>query len=340
MRLWGFIVIGCAAVLGGGCAGNQSALDPAGPQSTGIRDLFWLFLGVSIVVQVLVTAALLPPLRRRSASAEPPPLVPEEASRERRTTLVVGGLVLLTTVILAVLMVGDFLTGRAAHATYADPDPLKIKVVGHQWWWEVNYPNEREPYKGVLTANEIHIPVGRTVEFSLDSVDVIHSFWIPNLHGKKDMIPGHPTTLRLKADRPGLYYGQCAEFCGHQHAKMRLTVVVESQAEFDKWMEAQNRPAPTPIYASQKRGLEVFLTSSCVMCHQIDGTPARSRFGPVLTHLASRPTIAGGSLANTRGNLAGWILDPHAVKPGVRMPQNNIPPADLHALLDYLEMLK
>jgi cytochrome c oxidase subunit 2 len=334
------LVLSCLALAAGGCAGAQSALDSAGPQASGIEKLFWLFLGVSVLVQVAVTLALLPPIRRRGRGAAPPPLVEVEPRRERNTAWVVSTLVLLTTATLGVLLVGDFITGNRAHAAHAEPAPLKIAIIGRQWWWDIRYVNDAEPYKTVHVANEIHLPVGQIVEFHLDSADVIHSFWVPNLHGKKDMIPGHRTTLRLHATRPGTYYGQCAEFCGLQHAKMRLTVVVEPKEQYDAWIAAQGQPAKPPETESQKRGQQIFLGTSCVMCHEIAGTPARSQMGPVLTHLASRPTLGAGAMPNNRGNLAGWILDPHTAKPGVRMPQNVLGPADLHALLDYLESLK
>jgi cytochrome c oxidase subunit 2 len=172
------------------------------------------------------------------------------------------------------------------------------------------------------------------------SADVIHSFWVPNLHGKTDMIPGNPAHTYIQADRPGVFGGQCAEFCGHQHANMRFEVVAESEDDFQAWLAAQRAPAPDPATESQKRGKQVFMTNSCVLCHTISGTSAQSRVGPDLSHVAGRRKIAAGTLDNARGNLAGWVTDPHGVKPGVRMPPNPVAPADLHALLDYLESLK
>jgi len=322
----------------GGCSGSHAALDPASPQNTSIKNLFWLFFWVAVAVQVLVTLALLPAWLRRHRTIDPPPIDPEE--HNTKATFIISILVLITTITLAVLLLGDFFTGRATHAAWYDPEPLKIKITGRQWWWEVQYQNDPEPYKSVTTANEIHLPLGKTIEFDLESADVIHSFWVPNLHGKKDMIPGHPTTLRVRPDREGTFFGQCAEFCGEQHAKMRLMVIVEAEDKFNAWLEAANRPAPEPVFENQKRGKEVFLTSSCVMCHTINGTTAGSRVGPNLTHVAGRQMIAAASVYNNRGNLAGWVLDPHKFKPGVRMPQNALDPTQLRDLLDYLEMLK
>jgi cytochrome c oxidase subunit 2 len=178
------------------------------------------------------------------------------------------------------------------------------------------------------------------VQLELSSPDVIHSFWIPNLIAKHDAVPGYTVTTFLRADKPGAYVGQCAEFCGYQHANMRFTVTAESPEKFAVWLSSQRQPPPPPKTPSQKRGQQVFFGASCSMCHTIAGTPARATVGPNLSHIASRPTIGAGALPNNRGNLAGWILDPQRVKPGTRMPQNNLAPADLQALLDYLETLK
>ena len=171
----------------------------------------------------------------------------------------------------------------------------------------------------------------------LRSTDVIHSFWPPNLSAKRDLIPGYENSLWFRADTPGVYRGQCAEFCGHQHAKMALLVVAEPRDSFAHWLVQQRDTAPTPDRLRGARGQEVFLASSCVMCHAIARHAGGSRVGPDLTHLASRQTIAAGTLPNTRGNLAGWIVDPQRIKPGVKMPPNQLSPSDLHALLAYLE---
>ena len=194
--------------------------------------------------------------------------------------------------------------------------------------------------KIVTTANEIHVPVGRPVQFELHSTDVIHSFWAPNFNGKKDLIPGHPTTLLITASRAGTFRGQCAEYCGAQHAHMRFVMVAEPVAAFDGWLAAQRQPSAAPGTEEEKKGLQVFTSSSCVLCHTIQGTSARGTVGPNLTHIASRPRLAAGTLPNNEGHLGGWILDPQQIKPGAHMPQNNLSPADLKALLSYLETLK
>jgi cytochrome c oxidase subunit 2 len=243
-------------------------------------------------------------------------------------------------VILFVLLVSSFLTGRSLHSlAAADPKPLTIDITGQQWWWQVKYEND-VPSQMVTTANEIHIPVGRVVQFKLKSNDVIHSFWVPNLHGKTDLIPGHIAANWIRADRAGTYRGQCAEFCGYQHAHMGLIVVAESEEEFRNWYQTQLQSAIPPTTTQQARGQQVFLSSTCVMCHRIQGTDAGGAVGPDLTHLGSRQTIAAGTLENTRDNLAKWILDSQAIKPGNRMPPNPLNAEDLGALLDYLQSLK
>ena len=190
------------------------------------------------------------------------------------------------------------------------------------------------------TANELHIPVGRPVVVKLQSPDVIHSLWVPNLAGKKDLIPGRTTALRLRADQPGIYRGQCAEFCGFQHAKMALLVIAEHPEEYERWAQSQRESARMPESDLAKRGQRVFLTAPCVMCHAIQGTPANGKTGPDLTHVASRRTLAAATVPNTRGYLAGWIVDPQHIKPGTNMPAITLAPDDLQALLAYLESLR
>jgi cytochrome c oxidase subunit 2 len=212
---------------------------------------------------------------------------------------------------------------------------LRIHVTGVQWWWRVFYPEEQ-----VTTANEIHIPTNRPVELLLDTNDVIHSFWVPRLHGKVDMIPGKTNTLVLQADTPGEYVGECAEFCGTQHARMHLRVIAQSPEEFDAWLQAQSQPAPSPPEGILREGQQIFLGSACVYCHAIRGTNASGVIGPDLTHLASRRTLAAGTVPNTRGYLMGWIADPHGIKPGNRMPPTYLDADDLDALVTYLESLE
>lgn len=333
----------CAAVFLAGCGGTMTPLNPAADQAGRISKEWWFFLIVLGTVWGLVMAALLvASFRGGSASAQTvapmPPPMPLNAGRERWITAGVTGAVAVTALILLVLLFTDFFANRAVSSP-APADAMTIKLTGHQWWWEVRYENH-EPSKIVTTANELHIPTNRPVKFELNSPDVIHSFWVPNLSGKKDLIPGHPTSTWFTATKPGTYRGQCAEFCGTQHAHMRLTITAEPPEKFDAWIEAQRQPPPEPQNDSQKHGQQVFLSTTCVMCHTIQGTPARANTGPDLTHIASREWLGAGAVPNARGYLGGWILDPQSLKPGVRMPQHNFSGEDLNALLDYLAVLK
>jgi cytochrome c oxidase subunit II len=286
----------------------------------------------SAIVFVLVVAALVWATFRRRRGEERT----DERDRSMRTPVIVA--TAATAIILFVFLVLDLSVGRAITRN-PGPEALQVRVTGHQWWWEIQY-RDSLPQNWATTANEIHIPVGRPVLFELRSADVIHSLWPPNLNGKRDLIPGNENSIWFQADSAGVYRGQCAEFCGHQHAKMAFLIIADPPDTFSAWLVRQRDTAMTPTDSLTLRGQEVFLASSCVMCHAIGGTPAGSRIGPDLTHLASRRTIAAGTLSNTRGNLAGWIVNPQAIKPGVKMPANNLKPDDLQALLTYLESLK
>jgi cytochrome c oxidase subunit II len=323
-----------------GCGGNQSALDPAGPGASRISELWWLMLAVCAAVLMLVTLMLLWALARRG---RPPgaaglSLVQPDPRRERRMGRVVGAAVGATAAIILLFVVAGHWIGRELVAEPTSPT-LSIDVTAQRWWWDVRY-QDPVPSRSFATANEIHIPVGRPVELTLRSVDVIHSFWVPNLQGKKDLIPGQVNTLWLQADRPGVFRGQCAEFCGFQHANMALHVVAEPEEEFARWQERQRQPAPEPATAEQRKGREVFLAGPCVLCHAINGTRAGGVTGPNLTHVASRLSLAAGTLPNTRGHLAAWIVDPQLRKPGNNMPPNLLTAEELQALLSYLDTLR
>jgi cytochrome c oxidase subunit II len=333
----------CVAVLlTGGCRGSR-ALDVAGEEARQIAELWWVFFFVALVVYALVLlflgGAIWRGLRRGTAAIPPPPTVTEpHEPGERRLIRIVAVAVGATIVTLFTLLLVDFSTHRALRPPQTG-DALTIKVTGRQWWWEIEY-QDRTPSNIISTANELHLPLGRPVQLILNSADVIHSFWLPSLAGKRDLIPGKGASLWLRPERTGVFRGQCAEFCGYQHAHMGLLAVVESPEDFARWQEAQRKPAPEPGTENRRRGRDVFMTSSCVLCHTISGTPAGSRVGPTLTHFSSRQMIAANAFPNNRGYLAGWILDPQALKPGARMPQNQISSDDLQALLDYLESLQ
>ena len=317
----------------------HTVLDPAGPQAARIAGLWWLMFWSSLVVFVLVLGILAWAVMRARVDARrrlPPPLV--YPGRERLASAAVGIGVGATVAVLFVFVVASVTTGQSV-ASLHDADAVSIKVIGHQWWWEIEY-DDPLPAHRVVTANELHLPVGRPVRITTDSRDVIHSVWIPNLHGKRDLIPGHPGAIVLRADRPGVYRGMCAEFCGLQHAHMQLVVVAESAEAFEAWRAAQREPAAPPAGVLAQRGHDVFVQGACALCHTIRGTDAGARFGPDLTHLASRATLAAGTMPNTVGHLAGWILDSQHIKPGNAMPSIALAPDELHALLAYLGGLR
>ncbi|WP_225768547.1 cytochrome c oxidase subunit II [Inquilinus sp. Marseille-Q2685] len=330
------LLVPLGAALLAGCSRWPGALSPMGEGSDRIAGLFWLFTAVCAAVWLLVALALAIGIARRRAD-RPDPLA-EEPRRDRVAYRVVGTCVAATGLILVALTGFSWWTGKGLAALGERP-ALTLKVTASQWWWQVQYEDD-QPSRVLTTANEIHIPVGEPVQIKLEATDVIHSFWVPQLTGKGDLIPGRQNVITVKADAPGRYRGQCAEFCGLQHAKMALLVIAEPRAEFDAWREAQLAPAAEPQEAEARRGRDVFLSRPCLMCHQIRGTSAGARSGPELTHFASRETIAAGVLPMTRGALAAWIADPQAVKPGSNMPRVRLDADELNALVAYLEALK
>lgn len=319
-----------------------ATLDPAGAQAERLAELIWGFTAVCATVYVLVLAALGGVTVRRyrgdDGSATAGHLVARHPERERRMAATVVVATVASALVLTGLLVASVITDRGV-GSLAGREGLEVEVVGHQWWWEIRYPGDQAA-ELVTTANEIHLPVGEVVHLELTSADVIHSFWVPRLHGKKDLIPGRTTFHALVADRPGIYHGQCAEFCGHQHAHMGLVVVAEPRPRFDAWLAAQRRAARSPGSDLERRGRQVFLRSSCGLCHTVRGTQAGGRTAPDLTHLASRGTLAAATLRNEPARLAAWIRDPHGPKPYVNMPPNEMPEEDLRALVAYLGSLR
>ena len=238
-------------------------------------------------------------------------------------------------VLSALFWYADLRTIDATAAPAPGSAQLRVEVTGRQWFWDVRYPGTQ-----AVTANEIHIPAGVNVEVTAKSADVIHSFWVPKLNRKIDMIPGHPNRILLHADEPGIYRGRCSEFCGLQHANMQFFVVAQPPAEFQSWLSAAGAAAPAPTTSAAAHGELVFLRRACAGCHTIRGTTAAGTLGPDLTHVASRLTLAAGTLNNTRGDLAGWVADPQHAKPGNRMPRLVLPDRDFNDLIAYLEMLR
>ena len=312
----------------------SGALTPQGPAAADIAGLWWLMFWLGLAIYLAVLALLVVPMVRNGRRA--PPDSASTGGRLAGAMIWGGGVVLPLGVLLVLVIASGTVSARVPWNRDAPAEgEVTIDVTGHMFWWEVHYP---EP--GFETANEIVIPAGEPVHVRLGSSDVIHSFWIPSLHGKMDLIPGQDTTITLEAAEPGIYRGQCAEFCGLSHAWMLLTVDARERADFEEWAMSQAEPAADATQPSVQEGREVFATSSCVACHAVRGHTGEADLGPDLTHLASRRTIAAGALPNTRGHLGGWILNPQRLKPGNRMPPTAVEAADLQVLLDYLGSLR
>lgn len=311
-----------------GCSGPQSALDPAGIGAERIAGLFWWMAAGAVVIWLAVVA-----LAVYAGRVEPGP------HSERRTKiLIIGGGALVPTLVLGVLL--SF--GLAELPGLVAPAPegsLRIAVSGEQWWWRVRYlPPGGAPFE---LANEIRLPVGEPAQFLLDSPDVIHSFWVPSLGGKIDMIPGRVTRLALEPTRTGTFRGACAEYCGDSHALMNFYVVVEEREDFDRWLEHQRAPARPPAGALAQRGRESFLANGCGACHTVRGTPADGVVGPDLTHVGSRVSLGAGILPNEPDDYLRWVARTDHVKPGVHMPAfGMLPPGELRALAAFLEGLE
>jgi len=314
------------------CGGNQAMFNPQGPPARSIASLGWLLLTVCTAIYVVVIAVAAWALLRRRDDADGLP------QTTRRLTTAVIAATGVSIAILIVFTVSSVFAGRGLTSP-TGPGAITVDVIGHQWWWEFQY-RDVTPSDFVTSPNELHIPVGVPVHIKAMSRDVIHSFWVPNLHGKRDLIPGQVTNTWIQADTPGTYRGQCAEYCGHQHANMAFVVVAEPMDRFLAWIGQQRQPAAEPQSDEARRGRDVFLQSPCMMCHTIRGTTAGARLGPELTHVGSRMTIAAGTLPNTRGHLGGWVANAQAIKPGVRMPPNPLDPSDLQAVLTYLRSLR
>jgi cytochrome c oxidase subunit 2 len=310
------------------CTGEQSVLDPQGPHARQTAAIAWILFGGGALIFALVAAlaasAIFGPRRWRG--------------RLGGKGIVVAGGIVFPVVTLTALLVYTFIAagnlGGAAH-----PAPLRIEVVGEMWWWRVHYLGA-DGRPQMISANEIRIPVGRPVELSLRSADVIHSFWLPSLAGKLDMIPGRTNVLRITADKAGVFRGQCAEYCGAQHAKMALLVVALAPPQFDAWLASQMEPGREPGTENDARGQSLFV-AHCGACHTVRGTPAKGELGPDLTHVGGRLSLAAGIRPNNAGTLAGWIASSQHLKPGNRMPSFDVFAGDeLTALAGYLEGLR
>jgi cytochrome c oxidase subunit 2 len=320
--------------------GSQSALNPVGPDAAREQHLWLICLYICMAVFALVWLFLSYALAKRRA-ADPNSLEPilNTDAADRKAKPLVALAIVVTVLVLFFILVESVVASKDDTQAETSKNPVSIQVIGHQWWWEVRYPSP-DASQTIITANEIHVPVGVPIVINTASRDVIHSFWVPNVKGKRDLIPGYSTAFWFRVDRPGIYRGQCAEFCGMEHAKMGFYLVAEPLDKFQQWQQQQLKPAPEPSSPEAQHGRDVFLANACVMCHTIRGTIAGSRVGPDLTHVASRVSLAAGTIPNNVGNLGGWIADSQHIKPGNRMPPNPLAGDDLTALLSYMGTLR
>jgi cytochrome c oxidase subunit 2 len=309
-------------------ASSPSTVEPHGPGAERVATLWWVMLVASSVVVLVVAALLLAAILRRRRPAGSPDTEPRWTTR-----LVLGGGVIVPLLVLSGLWA---LTLRDLRAMSRDCDGARttVEVYGERWWWRVFYPEA-----GFETANDIRIPAGEPVEFRLETSDVIHSFWVPELGVKMDMVPGRTNVLCLQADEPGVYRGQCAEFCGLQHANMAFFVVAEPPASFDSWLAREAGDARPPADTLESRGQQVFVENACAGCHTIRGVTEEGTVGPDLTHFGGRRSIGAGTIPNTLQNLLAWISDSQSFKPGNRMPPIPLTTEQLDAVAAYLESL-
>lgn len=324
MRAGTWLSIGAVLLLSG-CANAPSVLQPHGPAAARLAELWWVLLSVAAIVFVIVMGLLAYALLRRR---------PGPSRLGNGQVFIITGGAVVPAIILVGVMIYTVGVQRAISVPQ-QPPVLTIEVVGHQWWWEVFYPDQ-----SFATANEMHIPVGQPVLIKLTTADVIHSFWAPELQAKMDLLPGQTNTTWIQANTPGIYRVECAEYCGVQHAHMSMMIVAEAEEQLAAWLTHQQQDAPIVTDPVLLQGQQVFMGSACVYCHTIRGTTASGQLGPDLTHLGSRLTIGAGILPNTRGHLAGWVINAQAMKPGNRMPPMYLDASSLHTMLAYLESLE
>lgn len=302
---------------------------PASPFAHAISGLFFLTLVIGGIIFAIVTGLVVYISLRFRATPENQAPRPEFGQFKFEIAWTVASLLVVSTLFGFTLH-----TMRTANPNVGNQEP-DLVVIGHQWWWEVRYPSS-----GVVTANEIHIPAGRRLLVRLESADVIHDFWVPRLARKMDMIPGHPNQMWLKADSPGVYLGACAEFCGVEHAWMRLRVIASPPNVFDQWQRRQLDVSSSTLVGQAAHGKELFQQLTCSSCHTIRGTSADARLAPDLTHVASRHTLGAGVLENTPSNLTSWLANPQAIKSGSYMPNLHLSRDQVNALVAYLETLQ
>lgn len=328
---WIVALLTLATLALGACGGPfpQSALDPASDFAWKLQDLFEGIFFWAVIVFVLVEGALIVAiLRFRERPGGPEPKATHGNTLLEISWTLAPAIVLVLIAIPTIKTIWD--VDRPARG-----ESLVVEAVGHQWWWEFRYPD-----LGIVTANELHIPVGQQIDVRLTSADVIHSFWFPRLGGKRDVIPGHETQIWFTADSAGLYLGQCAEFCGLSHALMKMELVAESPTDFEAWVEGQRAEAMVADSALFAEGSQAFMQGGCIACHTVRGTIAQGVLGPDLTHVGGRRRIAAGILDNTPENMERWIKDSRGVKPGSLMIVPELDDETVSRIVEYLQSLK
>ena len=319
-----------------GCAGSPTWFEPASTSATLIANLGTAIFAIAIAVFVVVETLLVISVVRFSRKREGEPKQIEGNTRFEIAWTAAPAIVLAVVFVLSVQTLTQvaYSPGASASGTNPSANAIHVRVIGHQWWWEFQYPE-----LNITTSGELHVPVNTVVNFDLESVDVIHSFWIPQLAGKTDVIPGHVNHTWFQANTVGDFHGQCAEFCGMEHALMRIEAYVQTPADFQTWVAQQQAPVAA-LTGDAAKGQQLFLSSSCVACHTLNGTTAQGKVGPNLTHFASRSLFAGAVFPSTRLSLSNWLANPPSVKPGTQMPNLNLSQADIDSLVAFLMSLK
>jgi cytochrome c oxidase subunit 2 len=327
----GLLASACAVAFLSGCGGNgQSTLDPHSSPANDIENLWWGMLAAAVVVFAGTLFLIALSIVRRGREGMP---VLGTDERKINRLVVAFGIVIPVVSLSALFYIADIGVVKATDAPTRGQTKMTIHIVGRQWFWEARYPGS-----GAVVANEIHIPVRTPVNVVVTSPDVIHSFWVPELNKKVDAIPGHPNNLLLYADQPGRYRGQCAEFCGLQHAKMALAVYADPPQRFRAWLRQEAKPLAAS--AQESPGFQTFMQNDCGNCHTLRGTRARGNIGPDLTHLMTRRTLGALTIPNTPPDLAAWVRDPQQFKPGNKMPQLSLPASEFRQLIAFLRSLQ
>jgi cytochrome c oxidase subunit 2 len=347
VRLWGAAVLLCGSAFPASAQTTSPQVTPLTPeqwpmnywssfgtQSDRVQPLLWGLIWLSVIVVAIIAILVVAGIFVRGRRGREPATTPVERSGPGTSWIYIG--VGISTLVL-VIFTGWTVATMAGIASPPSKPPFTIDVVAHQWWWEFRY-EDPDLSKEFVTANEIHIPSGVPVHFSIKTADVIHSFWVPALGGKTDAIPGRSNSMWLEGDKPGIYRGQCSEYCGQQHAQMALRVVVDKPQDYAAWRDGQLAPPAAPRTELEKAGEARFLLR-CAACHAVRGTPAGGAVGPDLSHLMSRTTLAAGMLDNNPANLGGWIANPQSLKPGSKMPNLDLSGPELQAIETYLRTL-